>query len=342
VAANATQANWFIRLEDVDWNIPSNGRNVTIITGVAINSAFRASRDNPQPLTPMEYYTLTAELHFTSWRFPPGHGVRVAITNSSPRMSWPSPPPSMSTYIRINDPETYIQLPVIPDTGIIPLAPAFTKIPYSPPKGVCPYGFDYPDRFQEVEVYHIPSESTEGEGKDEEKENRRTESTLRTVTEGGNTSASWYYLQNEPYAFNAFGNMVVAYLAQNMTLYDDAHPDRFYWTGYALQLIARNLSQVNASSTVDKSIAVQRVRFWATMFLQGGSMLEEALLSHPENGTMPLNSVLNAGWFELITILTVSSNATAFFCSIDRQLVVNGTQEYKRLSSTQEYPRMYQ
>ena len=250
VAANATKANWYVRLEDVDWTTRSNGRNVTLITGVAINGAFRFSRDDPQPLVPMEYYTLTAQLHFTAWRFMAGHGVRVAITNSAPRMSWPSPIGSMSTYIKINDLDSYIQLPIIPEPEN-PIVPGFTKIPYFPPSRVCPYGFNYPDVFREREIFHLPFEQGDngggGDGGDGDGGDGGGEREFGFSSDGGDSSrlgeegSSWYFLQNAPYAFNAFGNMVVAYLAQNMTLHDDEQPGYFSWNGYALHLIARNL-----------------------------------------------------------------------------------------------------
>ena len=80
----------------------------------AFNGAHRESSQNPTALEPGREYPFEIELHFTSWVFPPGHRIRVAITNSQWPMFWPTPY-SMTTSLRLggND-ATRVILPVIP------------------------------------------------------------------------------------------------------------------------------------------------------------------------------------------------------------------------------------
>ncbi len=85
-AADAPLAHWIARLGDV----APDGR-VTQVTGAALNGAHRDSAENPKALVPGEMTELDIEMHFTSWRFPAGHRIRVAINNSQWPMFWPTP-----------------------------------------------------------------------------------------------------------------------------------------------------------------------------------------------------------------------------------------------------------
>ena len=123
-AADAPLADWFVRLEDV----ADDGR-VTAITGAGLNGAQRRSQDQPEPLTPGAEYTLELDLYLTSWVWPRGHRIRVAVSNAQWPMFWPTPYP-MTTTLRLGGAGgSSIVLPIVPDHG---RAPA----PFAPPEPV--------------------------------------------------------------------------------------------------------------------------------------------------------------------------------------------------------------
>jgi len=116
--ADAPLANWFVRLEDV----ADDGR-VTAITGAGLAGAQRRSMEHPEPLTPGTEYVLDLDLHLSSWVWPRGHRIRVAISNAQWPMLWPTPYP-MTTALRLGGAEgSAITLPVVPAHGRA--APAF-------------------------------------------------------------------------------------------------------------------------------------------------------------------------------------------------------------------------
>lgn len=117
-AADARQADWFVRLSDV----APDGR-VTMVTGAGINGAQRESMAAPQDLTPGKVYTLALDLHLASWVFPKGHRIRVAVSNALWPMNWPTPYPMTTTVTLGGDPASRIVLPRVPVHG--PGAPAF-------------------------------------------------------------------------------------------------------------------------------------------------------------------------------------------------------------------------
>jgi putative CocE/NonD family hydrolase len=117
-AADAPLANWFVRLEDV----ADDGR-VTAITGAGLAGAQRRSMEHPEPLTPGKEYVLNLDLHLSSWVWPRGHRIRVAISNAQWPMLWPTPYP-MTTALRLGGAEgSAITLPIVPAHGRAP--PAF-------------------------------------------------------------------------------------------------------------------------------------------------------------------------------------------------------------------------
>jgi putative CocE/NonD family hydrolase len=106
VAANATRANWIVRLSDV-----APDGTVTQITGAAMNGTHRISAREPRALVPGEPFDLDIEMHFTSWVFPKGHRIRLAINNAQWSMLWPTPEP-MTTALMLG--ASKLSLPVIP------------------------------------------------------------------------------------------------------------------------------------------------------------------------------------------------------------------------------------
>jgi uncharacterized protein len=118
-SATAPLADWFARLSDV----APDGR-VTQITGAGINGAQRDSMSEPKDLEPGTVYPLDIEMHLTSWVFPKGHRIRVAISNALWPMMLPTPY-SMTTSLELGGGAgSRIVLPVVPEHGTSP--PAFS------------------------------------------------------------------------------------------------------------------------------------------------------------------------------------------------------------------------
>ncbi|MEX2496693.1 MAG: CocE/NonD family hydrolase, partial [Woeseia sp.] len=108
VAATAPQANWFARLSDV----APDGR-VTQVAGAGVNGTHRHSARSPEPITPGETFPLEIEMHFTSWVFPKGHRIRLAVNNAQWPMLWPTPY-SMTTDMHLGADASHLRLPVVP------------------------------------------------------------------------------------------------------------------------------------------------------------------------------------------------------------------------------------
>ena len=118
-SANAPLANWFARLSDV-----APDGTVTQITGAGLNGAQRESMTNPRDLEPGKIYPLDIEMHLTSWVFPKGHRIRVAISNSLWPMILPTPY-AMTTSLDLGGTDgSRIVLPVVPAHGTA--APEFS------------------------------------------------------------------------------------------------------------------------------------------------------------------------------------------------------------------------
>ncbi len=118
-SATARLADWFARLSDV----APDGK-VTQITGAGINGAQRESMSDPRDLEPGKMYPLDIEMHLTSWVFPKGHRIRVAISNALWPMMLPTPY-SMTTSLELGGSDgSRVVLPIVPEHGVAP--PAFS------------------------------------------------------------------------------------------------------------------------------------------------------------------------------------------------------------------------
>ena len=140
VSADAPLADWFVRLSDV-----APDGTVTLITGAGQSGAQRESAAYPADLEPGRKYLIPIELHFTSWIFPPGHRIRVAISNALWPMIWPTPY-EMTTSLYLGGEQTSrIELPLVP---VEPTArPHFPPIEVSPPlEGVSSTGDIWPPK----------------------------------------------------------------------------------------------------------------------------------------------------------------------------------------------------
>lgn len=111
-SATATQANWFARLSDV-----APDGTVTQITGAGLNGAQRESMTNPRDLEPNKIYPLNIEMHLTSWVFPKGHRIRVAISNALWPMVLPTPYPMTTSLDLGGESGSRLVLPVVPVGG---------------------------------------------------------------------------------------------------------------------------------------------------------------------------------------------------------------------------------
>jgi predicted acyl esterase len=111
-SATAPLADWFARLSDV-----APDGTVTQITGAGLNGAQRDSMTEPRDLEPGKVYSLDIEMHLTSWVFPKGHRIRVAISNALWPMVLPTPY-SMTTSLELGGIEgSRLVLPIVPAHG---------------------------------------------------------------------------------------------------------------------------------------------------------------------------------------------------------------------------------
>ncbi|MGP2492170.1 CocE/NonD family hydrolase [Mesorhizobium sp. PUT5] len=107
VAADAPFYQWTVRLEDV-----APDGQVSLVSGAIINPSQRISRLEPAALIPGEPTALSTSIHFTTWRFKPGHRIRLAVANAQFPMIWPSPTAGSTSLLLGND--TWLELPVVP------------------------------------------------------------------------------------------------------------------------------------------------------------------------------------------------------------------------------------
>src|SRR6266567_3362914 len=111
-SANAPLADWFARLSDV-----APDGTITQITGAGLNGAQRESMTAPRDLEPGKTYSLDIEMHLTSWVFPKGHRIRIAISNALWPMVLPTPY-AMTTSLELGGPGgSRVVLPVVPTQG---------------------------------------------------------------------------------------------------------------------------------------------------------------------------------------------------------------------------------
>jgi len=109
VSADVPRANWVVRVSDV-----APDGQVTQVAGAAFNGTHRNSAREPEDIVPGEVFPLEIKLHFTSWVFPEGHRIRVAISNAQWPMLWPTPIPMSSTLLIGGEAGARVELPVIP------------------------------------------------------------------------------------------------------------------------------------------------------------------------------------------------------------------------------------
>ncbi len=109
VSAPVTRANWVTRISDV-----APDGSVTQVAGAGFNGTHRNSAREPEDIVPGEEFPLDIKMHFTSWVFPKGHKIRLAVTNSMWPMLWPTPYPMTTTLTVGGKQSARVDLPVIP------------------------------------------------------------------------------------------------------------------------------------------------------------------------------------------------------------------------------------
>jgi predicted acyl esterase len=148
-SATAPLAHWFVRLSDV---APEG--TVTQVAGAGFNGAHRESAENPKSLKPGRMYPLEIDMHFTSWVFPKGHRIRLAVNNSMWPMIWPTPHP-MTTSLRLGgESPTRVVLPVVPhaDRPKPSFLPPPRRRPRPPDEDDPGPGLSSPSGYAEVET----------------------------------------------------------------------------------------------------------------------------------------------------------------------------------------------
>jgi len=109
VSADAPLAYWFARLNDV-----APDGTVTLVASAGFNGAHRESAREPRPIELNRAFSLDIEMHFTSWVFPKGHRMRLAVGNTQWPMIWTTPYP-MTTSLYLGGADgTRLMLPVVP------------------------------------------------------------------------------------------------------------------------------------------------------------------------------------------------------------------------------------
>jgi predicted acyl esterase len=108
-SADAPLADWFVRLSDI-----APDGTVTQVAGAGMSGAQRKSSERPEALVPGQAYQLEFNLHFTSWVFPPGHRIRLAVHNALWPMIWPTPL-AMTTALSVDGAQpSHVVLPIMP------------------------------------------------------------------------------------------------------------------------------------------------------------------------------------------------------------------------------------
>ena len=125
-SASAPLADWFARLEDV-----APDGTVTMITGAGQSGAQLKSAASPVDLALGQKYRIPIELHVTSWVFPAGHKIRLAISNALWPMIWPTPYPMTTSLYLDGADASRVELPVVPSESA--LKPKFPAIESAPP-----------------------------------------------------------------------------------------------------------------------------------------------------------------------------------------------------------------
>src|SRR5262249_40284834 len=96
------------------------------------NGSHRESARDPKAIEPGKPFPLAIQLHFTSWVFPKGHRVRLAVSNAQWAVIWPAAFPTTTSLFMGGADGSRLLLPVVPPGGAERPKPDFR--PISPPE----------------------------------------------------------------------------------------------------------------------------------------------------------------------------------------------------------------
>ncbi len=137
-SATAPLADWFVRLSDV-----ATDGSVTLVTGAGLNGAQRDSMSDPKDLETGKAYPLDIEMHLTSWIFPKGHRIRLAVSNALWPMIWPTPY-NMTTSLQLGaETGSRVILPLVPPSPY-PVPKYARPEPSEERKDIVSIGFPFP------------------------------------------------------------------------------------------------------------------------------------------------------------------------------------------------------
>lgn len=106
LSAQQTKGNLVVRLTDV----APDGTSTRVTYGM-LNLTHRDGDENPADLKPGQEYNVSLKLDDTAYAFPPGHKVRLAVSNAYWPMAWPA---AEHGPISISSEGSSIDLPVRP------------------------------------------------------------------------------------------------------------------------------------------------------------------------------------------------------------------------------------
>jgi len=141
-SSTAPLADWFARLSDV-----APDGTVTQVTGAGLSGAQRESAADPKDMEANKTYSLNVEMHLTSWTFPKGHRIRLAVSNALWPMAWPTPY-AMTTTLQLGTSEgSRLVLPLVPPS--VYAAPEFNApAPMEERKDMKAEGFPWPGEWK--------------------------------------------------------------------------------------------------------------------------------------------------------------------------------------------------
>jgi putative CocE/NonD family hydrolase len=125
VESNAAVITFATRLCDV----APDGSSALVTKGV-LNATHRDSHSDPTPLIPGQRYALPIDLDATSWRFAPGHRLRLSVSNADFPNMWPAPELATSRLHFGGAQPSRLLLPVLPEPSEPLPAPDFAPSPF--------------------------------------------------------------------------------------------------------------------------------------------------------------------------------------------------------------------
>jgi hypothetical protein len=128
VAVTTDVATVVTRLIDV-----APGGAAALVTKGILNLTHRESHENPTPVVPGQVYQIAVDLDATSWRFAPGHRIRLSLAGADFPNTWPSPKPYTAAVHLGGERTSRLVLPVVgPQEPLLPDPEFRSPAPYEP------------------------------------------------------------------------------------------------------------------------------------------------------------------------------------------------------------------